>query len=95
MGTSYTSDLTERQFEPLRPILEKITKRTRPRKVDLRDIFNAIIYLLRNATKWRDIPKDYPPWKLVYYYFHIWKTTLDTETHEPMLEVILKKIGRS
>jgi transposase len=91
--TSYTSDLTENQFSKIRSDLEKVTKNTRPRKTDIRDIFNAVLYLLKNATKWRDIPKDYPNWKLVYYHFSRWKQAIDPDTGEPVLEVALKKIG--
>lgn len=89
----YTSDLTEEQFSKIRWNLENITKRTRPRKTNLLDVFNAVLYLLKNATRWRDLPKDYPNWKLVYYHFSNWKKAVDPETWEPILEVILKKIG--
>ena len=89
----YTSDLSEEQFSKIRQLLEQVTKQTRPRKTDIRNIFNAVLYPLKNATKWRDIPKDFPNWTLVYYHFSKWKQAIDPDTGEPVLEVVLKKIG--
>ncbi|MDR1471386.1 MAG: transposase, partial [Synergistaceae bacterium] len=49
--------------------LESTKKKTRPRKVDLYEIFCAILYLLKNACAWRNLPHDFPNWKLVNYYY--------------------------
>ncbi len=84
---NYPSDLTREQFNEILPILEEVKKKTRPRKVDLYDIFNALNYVLVTCCQWRALPKDYPDWKIVYYYFTIWKET-------EVLDRILKKIGR-
>lgn len=88
----YPSDITERQFEKIRPILESARKRTRPRVIDLLDAFNAVLYVVNTGCQWRSLPKDYPKWKTAHKYFGIWSTTkTDGET---ILARVLKKIGR-
>jgi putative transposase len=46
---------------------------TRKRKHPLRDILNAIFYLLKTGCQWRMLPCDFPKWQLVYYYFSRWR----------------------
>lgn len=43
----YPSDITRQQFELIRPDLEDVCQRTRPRQVDLYEIFNTVLYILR------------------------------------------------
>ncbi len=52
----------------------------RPRKTDMRDVVNAILYLLRSGCQWRLLPKDFPPKSTVWKYFDQWRQngTLDT-----------------
>jgi transposase len=38
----------------------------------LKEIFNAIFYLVKIGCQWRMLPKEYPKWELVYYYFRKW-----------------------
>lgn len=65
----YPSDLSNNQWNAIvKIILDK-----RKRKYDLRLIFNAIMYLSRTGCQWRMLPKSYPHWNLVYYYFCKWK----------------------
>ena len=52
----YSSDISREQFELIRTDLEGIRKRTKPRKVDLYDIFCALLYTLKNGCVWRDLP---------------------------------------
>lgn len=56
----YSSDISREQFELIRTDLEGIRKRTKPRKVDLYDIFCALLYTLKNGCVWRDLPSDFP-----------------------------------
>jgi transposase len=90
MVEKYGSDVSREQFEIIREDLEKAKKATRPRKVDLYDIFCAVLYILKTGCQWRNLPKDFPNWKLVYYYFTIWKKP--KESGKSLLEDILKKI---
>ena len=57
----YPTDLTDEQWELLKPMLPPDKPRGRKRRVDLRDILNAILYLLRSGCSWRMLPHDFPP----------------------------------
>lgn len=89
----YPSDLTREQFETIRGLLEAARKKTKPRKVDLFHVFNAVLYLLKTGCQWRMLPKEYPKWRTVHEYFTIWRTPRQGEKH-CLLEQVLKKIGR-
>lgn len=92
MGHSYPSDISREQFKKIKPILESARKKTRPRQIDLYDVFCGILYLLKSACQWRMLPKEFPKWRTCHYYFTIWGEKLD-ETSESVLEKSLKKIG--
>ena len=58
--------------------------------MDLYDVFCAILYLLKNGCTWRNLPHDFPNWKLVHYYYGVW--TKKNENEESMLDHILAKL---
>ena len=88
----YPSDITREQFEPIRELLESAKKRTKPRTVDLWEVFNGVLYVLKEGCTWRALPKEYPKWRTVYDYFSKWKEA-DSETDKSILQQALKKIG--
>ena len=88
----YPSDISRKQFEKIRPLLESARKQTKPRTVDSYDVFNGILYSLKTGCQWRMLPKDFPKWSTVYSYFSIWKKT-NLETKKSLLEDVLKKIS--
>jgi len=89
MHNPYPSDISREQFKKIEQMLLSARKGTRPRKVDLYDVFCAILYLLKTGCQWRMLPKDFPKWQSVYAYFRIWK---DKKNDEPsLLEQALKK----
>jgi len=53
--------------------IEEYLPTQRKRKYDLREIVDAILWLLRVGSQWRNLPDSFPPWKIVYYYFKKWK----------------------
>ncbi len=69
----YPSDLTDRQWRRLEPHLPGAQPGGRPRSVDLREVVEAILYVLRNGIVWRALPHDFPPWPTVYWYFRQWR----------------------
>lgn len=69
----YLTDLTDTQWGLLEPWLPPAKPGGRPRKTDLREVTNAILYLTREGCSWRALPHDFPPWKTVYNYFEAWK----------------------
>lgn len=70
----YPSDLNDEEWDILKPIIDEIEPYTtgRPRTTDLREILNAIFYLNKTGCPWRYLPNDYPPYKLVNYYYNKW-----------------------
>ena len=68
----YPSDLTDAEWDSIKEILPLVSKIGSPRIVDLREVINAIFYLVDNGIKWRAMPHDYPPWSTVYTYFRRW-----------------------
>jgi transposase len=92
MDHSYPSDITREQFYLIKSILESARKKTRPRRIDLYDVFCGILYLLKSACQWRMLPKEFPKWRTCHYYFSIWGHKSD-DTAESVLEKSLKKIG--
>ena len=70
---AYPSDLTDEQWARLAPHLPKAQPRGAPRRVNLREIVNALLYLSRSGCQWRMLPHDLPPWETVYAYFSHWR----------------------
>jgi putative transposase len=64
----YASDLRDEEWALLEPLL-KPKQKGRPRKHSLRSICNAIRYVQRTGCQWRLLPKDFPPWLVVYMTF--------------------------
>jgi putative transposase len=47
--------------------------RGRPRKHPIREVLDAIFYVVRGGCDWRMLPQDFPPWGTVYYWFRRWR----------------------
>ena len=75
----YTSDLSEKEWEIIEPLLPK-KKKTRPPEWTKREILNDIFYQLKQGCNWADLPKDLPPYSTVYWYYKQWREdgVLDT-----------------
>jgi len=72
MRQGYDSDLLDREWEIIAPMLPKPFKRGRPVKVNMREIVNGIFYILKNGCTWKNLPHDLPPHPTVYFYFRRW-----------------------
>ena len=71
---AYSTDLSDAEYETLEPHLpQPKTKRGRKRVYPLREILNAIYYVLRTGCSWRMLAHDLPPWRIVYHYFRTWR----------------------
>jgi transposase len=64
MRYSYPGDITREQFSEIEPLLLKARKRTAPRRVDLYEVFCAVLYVLKTACQWRALPHDFPKWNV-------------------------------
>lgn len=92
MQNSYPSDVSREKFEKIRPILESARKKTKPRKLDLYELFCGVLYVLKSGCQWRMLPKEFPKWRNCYDYFKKWSKKPD-ERGESVLEIVLKKIS--
>lgn len=71
---SYPSDLTDTEWQKIDPLIPKPkSNRGRKRKHLIREILDAIFYIVRAGCAWRMLPHDFPPWKTVYHYFRLWR----------------------
>jgi transposase len=70
---TYPSDLSDREWQLLEPLIPPGKPRGKRRSVDLREIVNGIFYLLHNGCTWRSLPHDLPPWQTVSTYFYRWQ----------------------
>lgn len=69
---AYKSDLTDARWELIAPMIPPKAKRGRKRTIDLREVFNAISYILRTGSQWDYLPHDFPPKDSVFYYYNKW-----------------------
>ena len=86
---SYPSDLNDAEWERLKPLLPAPKDRGRKRRVNLREIVNAIFYVLHTGCQWDYLPHDFPPADTVYGYFRQW--TQDG-TWERLNDVLRRKV---
>src|SRR5215470_17472070 len=69
----YPSDLNDRQWAILEPLVPPAKPGGHPRTTDMREVINAILYLDRTGGQWRALPHDFPPWSTVWTYFRTWR----------------------
>ena len=70
---TYPTDMTDRQWDCIKTDVPAAKTGGRPRKVDIRQVINAIFYVLVTGCQWRQMPSNYPKWQTVYWYFRIWR----------------------
>jgi putative transposase len=86
----YPTDLTNNQWAKIEKLFEN-----RKRKHSLREVINALFYITKSGIQWRMLPKEYPKWQLVYYYFRKWTGDgLIEEMHDLLRSDCRKQIGR-
>lgn len=91
----YPSDLSDREWQLLEPLLPAEKPGGRHRRYALRETLNAIQYLIRVGGAWRSLPHDLPHWQSVYHYFRRW--TRDgtwLQIHDYLHEEVRKQMGR-
>src|SRR5438552_17170155 len=69
----YLTDLTDAEFERLNPLLPHPKGIGRPRLHPVREILNAIFYVVRSGCAWRLLPHEFPAWQTAYHYFRLWR----------------------
>lgn len=69
----YSSDTTDEEWAVIAPLLPERNRLGRPRKIDLREVWDAIGYIAASGCAWSLLPKDFPPVSTVRYYFYRWR----------------------
>ena len=62
---AYPTDLSDAEFAYLEPLLPPPRPRGRPRKHPVRELLDAIFYVVRTGCQWRLLPHEFPPWQTV------------------------------
>ena len=71
-GLRYASDLSDAEWALVEPLIPPAKRGGRPRDVNLREVLNAIFYVLSTGCQWHALPKDLPPKSTAHYYFMLW-----------------------
>jgi putative transposase len=91
----YTTDLTDAEWQLIDYCFPRGSKTGRPRQHTYRELLNAMFYLVRTACQWRNLPKDFAPWRTVYHYFRLWKRNgLSRQIHTHLREHLREVEGR-
>jgi transposase len=91
----YPTDLTDAEWERVRPLLPRPARRGRKPSVNLREVLNAIRYMARAGVGWRMLPHDFPPWQTVYWWFRRFVRRLLFRTlHDVALMLDRERAGR-
>lgn len=95
MRDKYPSDLTDKEWKTLKPLLPRARPGGRPEKYSKREIANAIFYLVRSGCSWRMLAHDLPPWRICYYYFMTWtKQGVWDDIHNHLRDLAREHAGK-
>jgi transposase len=95
MTLSYRTDLSDEQWELLKPLIPPAKPGGRPRTVEMRAVMNALFYILVAGCAWALLPHDFPKYKTVYHYFRQWRIDGDWERiHDKLRQWVRVSEGR-
>ena len=89
MRKRYPSDLTDEQWEVIRPLLPSAKPGGRPRSVDLREVVNTLLYQARSGCQWDMLPHDLLAKSTVWDYFAAWR---DDGTFQQIVDALRGKV---
>lgn len=87
----YPTDLTDSQWNIIQGMIPPAKSCGRPRSLDMRQVINAILYIVVGGVQWRMLPKEYPKWQSVYTYFRRWR---DDGTWQRMHDTLRAQVRR-
>jgi putative transposase len=91
----YPSDLSDIEWLIIQALIPAAKAGGRPRRVNIREILNAIFYILRSGCAWRMLPHDFPAWQTVYGYFRTWrKAGVWEQMNTALRESVREQAGR-
>lgn len=92
----YPSDLTDEEWAAIAPFLPKPCRTGSRRRTDLREVLNAIRYMVRSGCEWRMLPVHFPPWQTVYWWFRCFVRRLMFRTiHDVVLMIDRERAARA
>ena len=92
---TYPTDLTDRQWDCIKGLIPAAKPGGRPRSLEMRQVINAILYVVVRGCQWRMLPKEYPQWKRVYDYFRTWRDDGSWQRiHATLRAAVRRKAGR-
>ncbi len=95
-GLRYPSDLSDAEWVLLVPLIPQAKRGGRPRDVDMREVLNAVFYLLSTGCQWDALPKDLPPKSTVYDYFSLWRSNRTLlRLHQALYAEVREASGRN
>jgi transposase len=89
-GLRYPSDLTDAEWALIAPMIPPAKRGGRKRTVDVREVLNAIFYVLATGCQWKALPKDLPPKSTAHSYFMLWDWSGTLERIHDALYVALR-----
>jgi transposase len=69
----YPSDVTDKEWAGIAPLIPPARRGGRKRTVNIREVFNGLMYVLSTGCQWRALPKEFPPRSTVFDYFGLWQ----------------------
>jgi putative transposase len=92
---TYTTDLTDEEWQILKPLLPPEKAGGRPRKYPMREVMNGIQYVLRAGCAWRLMPHDLPHWQTAYQTFRAWRQDGTWQRiHDQLRDAVRTRMGR-
>lgn len=91
----YPSDLSDAEWEVLKPLLPSPKGFGHPVEVDFREILNGIFYVQRTGCQWEMLPHDLPPYTTIYGYFQKWQRKgIWHQIHDQVRQQLREQLGR-
>ena len=91
----YPTDLTDSQWIIIQELIPAAKAGGRPRSLDMRQVVNAILYVVVGGIQWRMLPREYPKWQSVYSYFRDWKRSGTwRRIHDTLRAQMRRRAGR-
>ncbi len=94
-GLCYPSDLSNAEWALVEPMIPPARRGGRKRSIDIREVLNAIFYVLWTGCQWKALPKDLPPKSTAHYYFMLWDWDGTLERiHHALYVAVREQAGR-
>lgn len=94
-GLRYPSDLNDAEWALIAPLIPPARRGGRRRSVNVREVLNAIFYVLATGCQWQALPKDLPPKSTAHFYFMLWDWDRTLERiHDALYVAVREACGR-